>query len=252
MLDDLVKAFPSAVKVVWRDLPSVANPNAQLAAEAAREAFAEKGNAGFWKMHAQMATSPSSLARADVEQCGRDSGLDAIKLRTALDARTYRSAVDADAKAAADAGITATPAFVVGPYLLRGAPSFARLSRLVRRVIAEAPAPTPSAPSAGPVRFAVVDLVVGSGPAAERGNEVTIRYRGRLLAGGDVESGSRTFTLGGGSVIQAWNLGVVGMKVGGRRRLTVPPELAYGNHGVGSVIPPKAALVYDVDLVAIH
>jgi FKBP-type peptidyl-prolyl cis-trans isomerase len=63
--------------------------------------------------------------------------------------------------------------------------------------------------------------------------------------------GPFTFTLGAGNVIQAWDRGIVGMRVGGRRRLTVPPELAYGNHGLGTSIPPNAVVVFEVELVAV-
>jgi protein-disulfide isomerase len=259
MLDDLVKAYPGVVKVAWRDLPTLAHADSPLAAEAAREAFAERGNDGFWKMHGQMALHPTALTREDLTLCAARIGLDADRFRKALDARAHRSGVEADAKVAADAGIVATPSFVVGPYILRGVPSFARLSRLVRRTIAETPVARPAGPSqssSGSVRFSIVDLVVGKGPPAQTGNDVTIHYRGRLRDGREFDStysrSPLSFTLGAGNVIRAWDAGVVGMRVGGRRRLTVPPEMAYGNHGLGSTIPPNAVVIFDVELVGVR
>jgi protein-disulfide isomerase len=257
MLDDLVKAFPGMVKVLWRDLPTLGHIGAPLAAQGAREAFAEKGNDGFWAIRGRMALRPKSLTREDLEQCAGEVGLDGDKFRKALDARVYSAVVEADEKVAADVGIVSTPTFVVGSYILRGLPSFARLSRLVRRAISELPPPKPTTPSpSGPVRFSIVDLVVGKGPPAQAGNDVTIHYRGKLLNGAEFDSTSRrgafSFTLGAGNVIQAWDRGIVGMRVGGRRRLTVPPELAYGNHGLGSSIPPNAVVVFEVELVGIQ
>ena len=61
-----------------------------------------------------------------------------------------------------------------------------------------------------------------------------------------------TFTLGVGSVIKGWDLGVKGMKVGGKRKLTIPPELGYGDRGAGSIIPPGAKLVFEIDLLGVE
>ena len=61
-----------------------------------------------------------------------------------------------------------------------------------------------------------------------------------------------TFTLGVGSVIKGWDLGVKGMKVGGKRKLTIPPELGYGDRGAGSIIPPGAKLVFEIDLLSVE
>jgi FKBP-type peptidyl-prolyl cis-trans isomerase FkpA len=112
---------------------------------------------------------------------------------------------------------------------------------------------TPSSP------FRSVDLVVGTGTLAVAGNRVTVSYGGWLFDPNQTDSKGRqfdlsnafTFTLGTGQVIKGWDQGVVGMRVGGQRRLTIPPDLAYGSQGVGSTIPPNATLVFDIRLISV-
>ena len=99
------------------------------------------------------------------------------------------------------------------------------------------------------------DLVVGTGATAVAGDTVTVNYIGTLTDGTKFDSSydrgqPYTFRLGAGAVIQGWDMGVPGMKVGGKRRLTIPPSLAYGSQGNG-VIPPNATLKFDIDLVSI-
>jgi FKBP-type peptidyl-prolyl cis-trans isomerase FkpA len=105
------------------------------------------------------------------------------------------------------------------------------------------------------------DLVVGSGAAAAKGQEVKVHYTGWLLEG--MREGAKfdsshdrgepfVFPLGGGYVIPGWDEGVQGMKVGGKRKLTIPPQLAYGERGAGGVIPPNATLVFEVELLEIR
>ena len=101
------------------------------------------------------------------------------------------------------------------------------------------------------------DLVVGTGATAEAGQELVVHYVGRLADGTQFDS-SRTredpldFTLGAGHMIKGWEEGIPGMKVGGKRRLTIPPELAYGDSGLAGIIPPKATLVFEVELLRIE
>ncbi len=102
------------------------------------------------------------------------------------------------------------------------------------------------------------DTVIGQGAAAQVGRNVTVHYTGWLFADG-VQGrkfdSSRDrgepflFPLGGGMVIEGWDEGVQGMKVGGHRTLVVPPGLGYGAHGAGGVIPPNATLKFDVELL---
>ncbi len=101
----------------------------------------------------------------------------------------------------------------------------------------------------------IEEVVVGSGPEAKGpGQFVTVHYTGWLTDGTEFDSSRRRdepfgFPLGVGYVIPGWDQGVVGMRVGGKRKLTIPPELGYGTRGAGGVIPPNATLVFEVELV---
>ena len=101
-----------------------------------------------------------------------------------------------------------------------------------------------------------VDLEVGTGPLPKAGQTVVVEYTGTLTNGKVFDSSVGKppfeFVLGAGQVIKGWDEGVAGMKVGGKRTITIPPELAYGAQGAGNgVIPPNATLIFDVELVAI-
>lgn len=100
------------------------------------------------------------------------------------------------------------------------------------------------------------DLVVGTGAEAVAGRQVSVHYTGTLTDGKKFDSsvgrGPFDFKLGGGQVIQGWDQGVAGMKVGGKRKLTIPPELAYGKRGFPGAIPPDATLVFEVELLDVR
>jgi rhodanese-related sulfurtransferase len=112
----------------------------------------------------------------------------------------------------------------------------------------------PADPAAG---LKVNDLAVGSGPEATFDSTVTVHYTGWLMNGRKFDSSKDRgqpfpFVLGAGQVIPGWDLGVKGMKVGGRRELVIPPELAYGAAGAGGVIPPNATLRFEVELLGVQ
>jgi protein-disulfide isomerase len=273
-LAEVVKLYPGALKVVWRDEPLPMHPQAQLAAEAAREAQRQQGSIGFWKMHDKLfagQTSPG-LDRPALDGYARETGLDMAAFADALDNRTQRAVVDADHKAATDADISGLPTFVIGGYLMSGAQPASKFRKLIDRVLKEGPAhPAPTAPKAAaapappapPVaglaaatQLQITDLVVGQGQAAAGGDRVSVHYVGTLLDGTEFDSSRKhnrpfSFTLGGGQVIKGWDQGVVGMRVGGRRRLVIPPQLGYGDRGAGGLIPPGATLVFDIELLSI-
>ncbi len=98
------------------------------------------------------------------------------------------------------------------------------------------------------------DIKVGAGATAQTGQHVKVDYTGWLTSGKKFDSSVGTgkpfdFMLGAGQVIKGWDEGVVGMKVGGKRQLRIPPELAYGSKGYPGAIPPNATLIFDVQLV---
>ncbi len=102
----------------------------------------------------------------------------------------------------------------------------------------------------------IEDITVGEGAEAQAGRRVSVHYTGWLTDGTKFDSSKDRnepfdFPLGRGHVIQGWDQGVVGMKVGGSRKLTIPPEMGYGARGAGGVIPPNATLVFDVELLAV-
>lgn len=101
------------------------------------------------------------------------------------------------------------------------------------------------------------DLVVGTGDVAVAGKTVSVHYTGWLTNGqkfdSSVDRGQPfSFPLGAGRVIKGWDEGVQGMKVDGKRKLTIPSELGYGSRGAGAVIPPNATLIFDVELLGIR
>ncbi|MEN9722694.1 MAG: hypothetical protein RJB38_680 [Pseudomonadota bacterium] len=100
------------------------------------------------------------------------------------------------------------------------------------------------------------NLKDGTGAEAVAGKQVSVHYTGTLTDGKKFDSSVDRgqpfkFTLGAGQVIRGWDIGVAGMKVGGKRKLTIPPQLGYGERGAGGVIPPNATLVFEVELLEV-
>lgn len=101
-----------------------------------------------------------------------------------------------------------------------------------------------------------IDLVVGTGPAPQIGSQVSVHYTGWLEDGTKFDSSKDrdrpfSFVLGRGQVIKGWDEGVASMKVGGKRKLIIPPEIGYGQRGAGNVIPPNATLIFEVELLKV-
>lgn len=127
---------------------------------------------------------------------------------------------------------------------------------------AAAPAPKAVAPqspgtTADVTELKIEDTTVGTGTAAKTGDLVTVDYTGWLTNGTKFDSSIDAgkpfqFNLGAGEVISGWDQGVAGMKVGGVRKLTIPPALGYGAQGAGGAIPPNATLVFQVTLIKIN
>ena len=133
-------------------------------------------------------------------------------------------------------------------------------------VVAQAPNPVPNKDSkldANPTQFQKIDAKQGTGAEAVKGKPVIVHYTGWLYdpaaAGGKGTKFDSSldrkvpfgFYLGEGKVIKGWDEGVVGMKVGGKRTLIIPPDMGYGARGAGGVIPPNATLIFDVELLEV-
>ncbi|MCG6193720.1 FKBP-type peptidyl-prolyl cis-trans isomerase [Leptospira sp. FAT2] len=103
----------------------------------------------------------------------------------------------------------------------------------------------------------IKDIRVGTGKEAFSGSNVTVHYVGTLTNGKKFDSSRDrrtpfTFNLGAGEVIKGWDRGVRGMKEGGIRKLTIPPELGYGSRGAGAAIPPNSTLIFEVELLKVY
>jgi FKBP-type peptidyl-prolyl cis-trans isomerase FkpA len=101
------------------------------------------------------------------------------------------------------------------------------------------------------------DIEAGNGQTARSGQKAKVHYTGWLTNGQKFDSSKDRndpfeFTLGAGQVIKGWDEGVAGMKIGGKRRLTIPPNLGYGTRGAGGVIPPNAELIFEVELLGLQ
>jgi protein-disulfide isomerase len=276
VIDEVLKAYPGKVKVVWRNLPLPMHADAQLAAEAAHEVFVQKGSDAFSKMRELLFKHQSDtdgLKRTALEGYAATLGVDLKRFGKALDDHTHAATIEADKKAAHDGGLSGTPAFTVGPYYVSGAQPFPKFRKLVERALVEpayipppassaiAPVAAPSGGGGGggtamPGGLLVKDVTVGSGAAVKSGDTVTVHYVGTLTDGSEFDSSRKhgqpfTFEVGKGRVIKGWDQGLVGMKVGGRRKLTVPSDLAYGDRGMSTVIPPKSTLLFDIELLSI-
>lgn len=111
--------------------------------------------------------------------------------------------------------------------------------------------------SVNPADLVIEDLVVGDGAEAASGHQVSVHYTGWLTNGTKFDSSKDRnepfgFRLGGGQVIAGWDRGVAGMRIGGKRKLTIPAHLGYGARGAGGVIPPNAVLVFEVELLGVR
>jgi FKBP-type peptidyl-prolyl cis-trans isomerase len=101
------------------------------------------------------------------------------------------------------------------------------------------------------------DLVVGTGAEATNGKKVSVHYVGTLTNGSKFDSSRDrdepfAFSLGRGQVIKGWDEGVLGMRVGGKRKLVIPPDMGYGKRGFPPVIPPDSTLIFEVELLDVH
>jgi protein-disulfide isomerase len=140
----VMKDYGDRIKFVWHDLPLPMHPDAPLAAQAGREAYAEKGPAAFWAFHDKMFANQQKLKRDDLDGYARDLNLNMDKWKAALDGSTHTSEIEADKKAGNDDAINGTPAFLIVPanatsgYFINGAQGYAKFRKLIERALADA------------------------------------------------------------------------------------------------------------------
>ena len=138
-LAELEKEYGNKVKFVWRHMPLPFHQDAPLASEAAQEAFAQKGNAGFWKFHDKaFEGQENGIKRDRLEAIATEIGLDMDKFKAALDSHKHKAKVDADAKVGADGGVSGTPAFVINGYFVSGAQPAPAFKKVINRALREA------------------------------------------------------------------------------------------------------------------
>ncbi|WP_394843458.1 thioredoxin domain-containing protein [Pendulispora brunnea] len=138
---EVMKNYGDKVKITWRHLPLPMHPDAPLAAQAAQEAFKQKGSEAFWKMHDLLFENQGTeggLKREALDKYAQQIGLDMAKFKLALDNQVHKAEVDADMKVANDAGINGTPAFIINGYYVNGAQPYAKFRKVIDRALAEA------------------------------------------------------------------------------------------------------------------
>jgi protein-disulfide isomerase len=138
---EVEKEFQGKVKIVWRDMPLPFHQDAPLAAQAAREAYAQKGNAGFWKFHDkafEAQGNPDGIKRPGLEKIAQEVGLDMDKFKAALDSNKWKARVDKDNEVGSKAGISGTPSIVINGYYISGAQPFSAFKKIIQRALKEA------------------------------------------------------------------------------------------------------------------
>lgn len=137
---EVLKNYPTQVKIVWRNTPLPMHANANLAAQASMEVYRQKGGAGFWRMHDLLFQNqgvPKGLERTALDGYAKQLGLDMTTWQSSLDSESHKAEVELDSKVAAAAGISGTPAFVINGYFLSGAQPYAAFKKLIDRAIAD-------------------------------------------------------------------------------------------------------------------
>jgi protein-disulfide isomerase len=130
------ETYGDKVRIVWRDQPLTFHTNAHLAAQAAREMLAQKGNEGFWRFHDTLFQNQRSLTREDLERYAKEQGANMKRFRRALDERSHAKGVDADITVAAEVGAHGTPTSFINGRLLMGSQPFETFSKAIDEALA--------------------------------------------------------------------------------------------------------------------
>jgi protein-disulfide isomerase len=136
-MDQVLEEYGSKVKIVWRHKPLAFHKEAQLAAEAAQEAYSQRGNAGFQQYHKILFENQTALQRDSLEQYAERMGLNMAKFRQALDSRKHKAFVESEIAASDKVGISGTPAFVINGYYVSGAQPYTKFKKVIDRALAD-------------------------------------------------------------------------------------------------------------------
>jgi protein-disulfide isomerase len=143
-ISQVMKDYGDRIKFVWHDLPLPMHPDAPLASQAGREAYAQKGPSAFWSLHDKMFANQQKIKRDDLDGYAKDLNLNMDKWKSALDGSSHTSEIEADKKAGNDDGISGTPAFIIVPgnatsgYFVNGAQAYPKFRKLIERALSEA------------------------------------------------------------------------------------------------------------------
>ena len=137
-LVELQRLYGDKIKLVWRDKPLPMHPQAEIAANLAREALAERGPDAFWKMHDKLFANQQRLGRDDLDGYAFELKLDPAKVARALDGKTHKPVIDADDKVGSDLGFSGTPTFLINDYVLSGAQPLAKFRKVIDRAMSDA------------------------------------------------------------------------------------------------------------------
>ncbi len=276
----LRKDYPNDVRFVWKNKPLPFHNRALPAAELAQEGRAEKGDTTFWSLHDAMFADQTHLEDADLLALAGKNGVDSGKVSTAILTKKWASTIDADDKLGDSVGAAGTPTFFINGRQIIGAQAYAMFKTVIDEEIIAAKAAlargatqatlydtmlargtlggsTPPTPPSATPTVTIVDTIVGTGPAARNGDILSVHYTGKLADGSKVDSSidrktPLEVTLGSGGLIKGFEQGLLGMRAGGHRTLTIPPELGYGTEGSMPKIPPNATLTFDLELLSIR